>query len=771
LLFCFLLGIYLTTSAGHTTSNDEEEMYYVTQGLVERHSPALPPAEGRALAIPRGPALGPDGNYYSPYGPLPSVLAIPLYDLGKLAATGVDPRFRDFLTRMAVTAQSAVATAGAATVLALVAVEIGAGAAAGVCLGLIYGLATIAWPYARAFWSEPLAALLLVLAVLFAIRGSRRNSARWWLVASLVLGLGSLARSAMLVCIPAIGVYLLVGALPGAGTPRRGRLIRQAAGFVAGLALPAVMLGAYDLLRFGSVLDTGNGFLNGLTAIRNIFGGSILVGAYGLLLSPGKSILLYAPPVLAGLVAGPTFWRIARGEVVLVAGLTLSQLALVTPLVFWAGDAAWGPRYLVPLVPVLLLPVAAWLAPDARLGAGRTALLAAMIGMGLLVQTLGVAVNPHTYILETGGPDGPGAERRWFDPSASPLVGSAAQLLERLGTYVRPLGPAEAALAGGWYPAEDPSTGLPRWSTGSAELRFRPAVAGTTALELEFSQPEPAGDTRPVPVLELQLDGQNVPLEQWQIGRPRAGDYRLRVELPDLSQAEHRLRLESPTFVPAQLDAGASDQRVLGIDLRAADVLTPTGSAAWVDLPVVPPLPVTAEHQWDRSAFGWFYDPAVPHLVDLWPWYVSQSGLPVRLALLGLLPLVWMYATGWRFVRRLRDLDPAGPDGWLDTWLVATGGLIATSLVLLAVGGGVLIATDRALPAPAPPSGVVSCLDRCASITRAYREVLKREPDVAGLLAYFTSGLDDAGVRADLCRSDEGRRTGCQATATINVRP
>ena len=61
-------------------------MYYVTQGLVERHSPILPPDEARALAIPRGLAVGPDGNYYSPYGPVQSVLAIPLYLGGKFVA-------------------------------------------------------------------------------------------------------------------------------------------------------------------------------------------------------------------------------------------------------------------------------------------------------------------------------------------------------------------------------------------------------------------------------------------------------------------------------------------------------------------------------------------------------------------------------------------------------------------------------------------------------------------------------------------------------------
>ena len=226
-----------------------------------------------------------------------------------------------------------------------------------------------------------------------------------------MLGLASVTRSAMLACVPALALYLVVGGVERGGSAVGGRLARQFTGFAAGFLVPAVALAAYNLLRFGSALDTGNGFVNGLAAMRTIFGGNVLVGLYGLLLSPGKSILLYAPPIAAAAVAAWTLWRSARSEVVLVAGLTLSQLALVAPLVFWHGDSAWGPRYLVPLVPLLLLPLVAWLRPEYALGRVRTLALAMLTTLGVIVQVLGVTANPHTYILVTDGPDGTGRGR------------------------------------------------------------------------------------------------------------------------------------------------------------------------------------------------------------------------------------------------------------------------------------------------------------------------------------------------------------------------
>src|SRR5262249_52307098 len=159
----------------------------------------------------------------------------------------------------------------------------GASAVTALCLGLVYGVATIAWPYAHAFWSEPLAALFLVLASLFAVRGSRRNRARDWFVASLMLGVASVTRSAMLACVPAFALYLLVGAAQRGAGSVRARLARQLTGFAAGFLVPGVSLAGYDVLRFGSALDTGNGFVNGLAAIRTIFGGNVFVGLYGLL--------------------------------------------------------------------------------------------------------------------------------------------------------------------------------------------------------------------------------------------------------------------------------------------------------------------------------------------------------------------------------------------------------------------------------------------------------------------------------------------------------
>jgi hypothetical protein len=112
--------------------------------------------------------------------------------------------------------------------------------------------------------------------------------------------------------------------------------------------LPVVPAGVLNL-----VYNWSNGAQYGHFSALQLFTHPLLSGALGLLVSPGRGLLLYVPVVVLALVAVPWAWR--RSPV--VTGLCLVLLLIRIPFyakVFaWMGGWAWGPRYLMPAMPCL----------------------------------------------------------------------------------------------------------------------------------------------------------------------------------------------------------------------------------------------------------------------------------------------------------------------------------------------------------------------------------------------------------------------------------
>jgi hypothetical protein len=158
---------------------------------------------------------------------------------------------------------------------------------------------------------------------------------------------------------------------------------------VTGVPLAIVAL-AYNYARWESITKTGyEPYLDAY------FGGSIFDGAWGMLLSPNKSALLYSPPLVLAVLMLPA-------AVKQVPRLGFAMLGMVVPvfLVYctyrsWSGDYAWGPRFFVWAVPVVLVPLAWWI--DAP-GRWRKVVLGVVVASGIVVQLLGSALYWDHFI-------------------------------------------------------------------------------------------------------------------------------------------------------------------------------------------------------------------------------------------------------------------------------------------------------------------------------------------------------------------------------------
>jgi hypothetical protein len=190
--------------------------------------------------------------------------------------------------------------------------------------------------------------------------------------------------------------------------------------------------GAYNQARFGTLFETGYGAQATWATHTTPLG----VGLYGLLLSSGKGALWFAPALWLAIPGMFAMRRAGTPHTWACAGIALAwAIALVVYGTFehWAGDGSFGPRYLVPLLPIAFLPVAWFLAG----GRGwRRALGVLLSTAGLAVQVGGVSIYFGAQMREAGDypytlalNDPAFMHESHFVPSHSPILGHWRMLL------------------------------------------------------------------------------------------------------------------------------------------------------------------------------------------------------------------------------------------------------------------------------------------------------------------------------------------------------
>jgi hypothetical protein len=330
----------------------------------------------------------------------------------------------DYFIRLVYSTMNAVVTAGCVVLVYLLARRFGFSEAAGVATALIYGFATLAWPYAKLDFTEPLVTLFLLLAwylallVLAAVPDAGATGqplARQSLLWGPLLRLPALSAAALLLAIAT--KYATAIAVPALALPLALELWRRRLPFTAKLTAavafgaPFVAVGLPALWLFSSRLGLAP------TLFADLLGGlqrgwldlPFHIGAKGLLFSPGKSIFLYAPPLVLALVGARAFIRRTGWPGAVALAVPAMYFVVYSMKGVWYGGNAWGPRYLVPAVPFLMLlaaPVLEWWLAEARRAAGATGrwrrlgawAIAALVLAGVGVQFLGVAKNFDVYL-------------------------------------------------------------------------------------------------------------------------------------------------------------------------------------------------------------------------------------------------------------------------------------------------------------------------------------------------------------------------------------
>ncbi|MGH9373288.1 MAG: hypothetical protein ACRD15_17345 [Vicinamibacterales bacterium] len=217
-------------------------------------------------------------------------------------------------------------------------------------LALAFPATTIFIAYARAAW-DVLGGSIFVCGVLYysaALLRSMTPGRASLLLAGTLAGACSFRFALAPFLVPAAGVVLF--------SARRSVPARSIAASVLLLSLLMLPSLAYNLIRTGSPFRPATAseqYLQGANALT----GNLAHGLYGLFLSPNRGLFLFSP-VLLFAIAVPLLWRRLQPDqrkvLVCYGTSSFAYVLLIAKMENW-GAFGWGPRYLVPILPVVFV--------------------------------------------------------------------------------------------------------------------------------------------------------------------------------------------------------------------------------------------------------------------------------------------------------------------------------------------------------------------------------------------------------------------------------
>ena len=403
-LFLLVAAIYGIAGPGRIDIIDGQYRFEVARNILEDGSVQIRDMN-LADAVPG--LIG----AYSSYGISGSLVALPLIAAAKVSGPPSVDREQFFFSFT-----SAVLGAGSAALLFLFYRRLGVAAAPAVGWTLVAAFATLSFPASATVFDQAQQGFFVLAACYFGWLSARRDSMTPAVIAGAALAVLVNFQESYAILLPGLG-FAAFGA-PVTAAERRRALERCAVVvFVGGTGL--LIYAGFNNFRYGSLVFSGKG-VNHPSPL-----GNPIVGAAGLLLSPGKSIFLYSLPTAIAVLGLFRLAREHRNLARAVGATLLAHFALIATLSFYGGDWCWGPRYFA-----TVLPLAALGFPFARLRGSMRPAVAAAIVIGVSVQLLALSLDHHRFFYARALPRFFWAGDRSFYFHESALFARPGEILE-----------------------------------------------------------------------------------------------------------------------------------------------------------------------------------------------------------------------------------------------------------------------------------------------------------------------------------------------------
>jgi hypothetical protein len=377
LIFSFFLLVNIVSSGGHFDWWDGMETFFVTESMVLKHTAKVDPS------VPSIAELNFDINYtintnkilqnenslngtdmkiepvYTVRSLILSAIAVPFYYAALLFSVSPIALIGLFLNSIIISA--------ICLVIFCFSFDLYRSKKLAFVLSLVFGVCSFIWPYNTTFWVQPLQALTLILGTYYIHKSLHYNPSfichyfskppnnktgiYFAILGGLFLGLSIFAHPTSIIFLPGFILYFFIVAR------RRNKNSKIFVYFLIALVITISLAGLVNYLRFDSFTEFGYGSFSSLEMHDG------WRGLVGLIISPGAGLVFFFPLAILLPWGFKYLTNQNKGLAILFAYIIIINWIYVGTLSFdfepfsWSGGVAWGPRYLIPILPFIALAI------------------------------------------------------------------------------------------------------------------------------------------------------------------------------------------------------------------------------------------------------------------------------------------------------------------------------------------------------------------------------------------------------------------------------
>lgn len=287
-------------------------------------------------------AINENGKRYMVYNPGQTIIFIPIYFIAKRLC--LDKVNAYYYTAYYISFLNYFIHALCAFLLFKIALILGVSKKQAYLASIFFGITSYSFVFAQSTYEHHFEMFFILLSSYFALKKNDKNSG---LYSGLMLSLGLVFRTTTILAVPAI---LLI---------QSNNKERLKALTTLGIGVVFILL--YNYHRFGNPFESGYSLAWSLAHLDKFEFWSIsrIPNAFfGFLFSPGKGLIFFSTTIVIAFWGLKTFWekhRIISYSIILISATYLGSFSMNFA---WHGSIwSYGPRYILPIIPFLYLPI------------------------------------------------------------------------------------------------------------------------------------------------------------------------------------------------------------------------------------------------------------------------------------------------------------------------------------------------------------------------------------------------------------------------------